>query len=115
MVLSKFQEKLGLPDFHEVNEMLTGESGKRIDNILSRLEKLSSNAESLKSAIDLLKIVRDLNGNGGLEKLDSILTKLPRGKNQAATIAELSKLLAGLEAKLDKVADLAKMILNEED
>lgn len=115
MVLQKFQEKFGLPDLKDVNEILTGEGGKRIDNILGRLENLSSNTEALKGAVDLLKLVKELNDNGGLEKLDSILNKLPKGKNQAATIAELGKLLSGLEGKLEKVANMAQMLLNAED
>ena len=113
--LQKVEEKFGLPKITEVTNLLTGEGGKRIDAILTRLEKLSKNNESLKDAIELLKVVEQLNHSGGLDKLDSVLSKLPKGKNQQTIIVELQKLLSGLDSKLEKISKLAKMILEKEE
>ena len=113
--LQRVEEKFGLPKLAEVTNLLTGEGGKRLDTILTKLERLSSNQGAIKDAIELLKVVEQLNQSGGLDKLDSVLSKLPRGKNQQAIIAELQKLLSGLDSKIDRISNLAKMILEREE
>ena len=95
-------DKLGLPPLHEVNELLSGESGKRLGQLLTRLEKLSKNDSQLKDAVELLRLVKQLDDSGALGRLLELLREigpLAKGKSGQALLSQLS----GLQGMLDKL------------
>lgn len=113
--LNKLEEKIGLPPLRDLSKILSGEGGKRIDSILGRLERLSSNPEVLTEVRGLMETIHEMGQSGELEKLDSIIRSLPRGKSGETMIAQLKQILDGLDSKLEKLTNLAKDIMTRED
>lgn len=114
-ILRPLEEKLGLPPLRELTEVFSSDNGKRMDAILSKLIKLSSNQGAFSQATELLKVVQDLGRTGDLERLDSILKSLPKGKSGQAMLTEVKNLINDLDKKLDKVSNLAQSILSREE
>jgi hypothetical protein len=113
--LRKFEEKVGLPPLREITSILSGENGKRIDGILSKLLKLSENTEVLREANRLMQTIQEMGRSGDLQTLNSILISLPRGKTGQDILIELNRLIEQLSSKIDKLSELAKKILSKED
>jgi hypothetical protein len=113
--LRALEEKMGLPPIREISKILSGEGGKRIDNILTRLERLSSNPEVLDQVRSLMETIHEMGQTGELEKLDSIIKSLPRGKSGETMIAQLKQIIEGLDGKLEKLSNLAREIMTRED
>lgn len=91
-----------LPSLHEVNALINGESGKRLLQILTRLEKLSKADGQMSQAVDLLRLVKELDDSGGLARLLELLRELGplvKGKEAKALMGQLS----GLQGMLDKL------------
>lgn len=115
MVLGRLEDKLGLPPIREITKILSGDSGKRIEAIIGKLEKLGNNQETLLAATKLMEMIHAMGQLGELDKLDSILKGLPKGKAGATLVAQLTELLNGLDSKLDKLNSLATKIMSSED
>lgn len=105
--LKTLEEKLGLPNLKDVTNLAIGPAGKRIDTVLARLEVLSKDTRTLKDAIDLLKLVQELDKAGTLERLIELLKGL-KPLTQGRTAQALVE-------KLDKMEKLLAILLKEED
>ena len=70
------EKKLGLPPVSEISGLLTGERGRLLDRILSRLERLSKNP-NIKDMTIIFDKLKELDERGTLERIDRILSKLP--------------------------------------
>ena len=114
-LLKELERRLGLPSLVDVTSLLSGDSGKRIDSILTKLEKLSSNQDALKEAVTLLQLVKELGQTGDLAHLDSILKNIPKGKTGQNMLIEVRHLISEISDKLDKVSNLATTILKSEE
>lgn len=115
MVLGRFEEKLGLPPLREISNILSGDGGKRIETILGKLEKLGSNQEVLIQATKLMEMIHTMGQLGELDKLDSILKSLPKGKTGANIVSQVAEILKGLDSKIEKLNTLATKIMTRED
>lgn len=110
-MLPKLEGRFGLPPLTAITSLLSGENGKRLDGILTKLEKLSRNKDSMTEAVKLLQTVQELGKSGDLERLASILNNLPKGKSGQAMLSEVNRLLEKLGSRVDKMAALAETIL----
>lgn len=89
-----------------VREITSGETGKNLDRLLARVERISKDSSALPQVLELFKVIERLGQAGYLKELDDILQKLPRGKNQQL-------LLSGLYLRLDKLFALLQSLLSE--
>ena len=87
----EIEKKLGLPNLSLVHDLMTGEKGKQLDRILSRLERLSKNP-STKDVVIILDRLKELDERGALERVDRILSKIP-----PLTKGDITKILQRLE------------------
>lgn len=115
MVLEKIEKSIGLPSLRSVADILSGENGKRIEAILSKLEKVSGNQEMLANMTKLMELIHAMGISGDLDKLDSILKSLPKGKAGESMVAQLGEIIKGLDTKIDRLSKLAKEIMGQED
>lgn len=108
-----FDDNFGTPTeaLKSFRELVSGESGKRIEDMLTKMENLSKDASNLKNVIDLLKIVQELDKSGGLARLDSIMMNIPKGAESKALAGELDKLASVFGPKVDKLITLAETIM----
>ena len=106
-------ESFGTPTegIKTIRSILTGDTGKRIDSLLGRIERLSANSESLPQVIELLKLVKELDDNGTLARVETMMKKLPSGRSGAVILTEIRSIADILETKVDKLSDLATKIL----
>ena len=113
-MLEALEKKLGLPPLRELTPLVTGSSGKRLERLLGKLEGLSRNGgESIGQAIELLKIVRDLDQSGGLERLENILSLLPKGKQSQELLEALNDIIAKYGPKIEKLVDFLEAMAKE--
>ena len=92
-------EKMGLPPIRQVLGMLEGDSGKRLERLVVKLEKLAQDSAGLMNATQLLTLVCKMHEDGSLEKLDELLKDLMAlSKSKTAT------------ALLEKVESMAPML-----
>lgn len=115
MVLARLEKQFGLPPLKEITTILSGDNGRQINSILSKLEKISHDQSAIVEAIALLRVVQELGRTGDLERLDSILKNIPHGKEGQELISEVRKLLTDLSEKLDKLSSLATTLLSKGD
>ncbi len=115
MVLPRLEKKLGIPPLQDITKILSGEGGKRIESILLKLDKLSDDQEVLVGIRQLLEAIHEMDQTGELDKLDSILKSLPKGKSGATMIAQVKEILDGLDKKIEKLTQLANDIMSRED
>lgn len=115
MVLQRLEEKMGLPPLREISSILSGDGGKRIETILTKLERLSDNQEVLIQATKLMEMIHAMGKLGELDKLDSILKSLPKGKSGATIVSQVAEILKGLDTKIEKLSTLATNIMSRED
>lgn len=111
--LRALEEKIGLPPLREVTKILSGDSSKRIEALLGKLEKLGENRGVLVEAIKLMEMVHAMAQSGELDKLESILKSLPKGKSGENMVAQVKQILDGLEGKIEKLTKLAQDILSK--
>ena len=94
-IKKKIEETYGLPKFESISELAVGESGKRINILLGRLERLSRDRQGLEMALELLKQVERMNETGSLERLIELsrdLVSLTKGKKAGKFLDRLEKL-----------------------
>ena len=115
MVLGRMEEKLGLPPLREVSKLLSGEGGKRVEAILKKMEKLVDNHEVLIEAAKLMEIIHEMGKTGELDKLDSVLKSLPKGKSGVTIMSQVKEILISLDGKIEKLSRLASNIMSTED
>ena len=108
--LSRLEGRFGLPKLDRmvdltdrISQIPSGESGKRIESILGKLEKLSNNDGNLDRATELLGHIERLDSNGTLNKVDGLL-------KDAKPIVN-SKIGRGLTKQVDKFGKLIEDIL----
>ncbi len=102
-ILAELEKKLGLPPLQQVTQMADGKTGERIERILGRLERLSKNSQGLGQALELLRLVKQLDDQGALQRLDSLLKDLQpltTSKGAMALLGRLEKLAPMLEGLL---------------
>lgn len=75
-MLDKLERKLGLPKLAEMTSLLSGDSGKRLEGIIGKLEKLSESDKNLQEIATLLNTIERLDQSGALVRLDDILKEL---------------------------------------
>jgi hypothetical protein len=115
VVLGRLEQKMGLPSLRDVMKLLSGEGGKRVESILNKLDKLSDDKEVLVEATRLMEVIHEMGKNGELDKLDSVLRSLPKGKAGASLIMQVRELLTGLDSKIERLSDLASTIMSKGD
>ena len=98
-----------------MREITSGERGKQLDSILTRITQLSKNGSMITEAVKLLELINELGKSGNLARLDSILKSLPQGKTGQTMLTDARKILEGLSDKLEKLTGLAETIMKAED
>jgi len=104
-ILAELEKRLGLPPLKQVTDMADGKTGERIERILGRLERLSKNSQGLGQALELLRLVKQLDDQGALQRLDDLLKDL-----QPLTT---SKGAMALLERLEKLAPMVEVLLKE--
>jgi len=70
------EEKAGLPPLEDLKSLSSGETGKRVDSILGKLERLSrEDPEKLKEAKEFLQVAAELHREGAIADLNQALDK----------------------------------------
>lgn len=106
MVFSKFEERLGLPPLKDMAALLSGPTGKRLESIVNKLNSLHKDTSSIKEMVTLLKLVKELDDNGTIERLTELLKEIkPLSK---------SKLGAALLEKFDKFEKMLTALLKDD-
>jgi uncharacterized protein YjgD (DUF1641 family) len=82
--------------------------------LLLRIERISRDSSNLSQVIELLKLVEKMSKDGTLDKLNSILQNIPKGKTGQALITELRKAISEISPRLDKLSALASALLKED-
>ena len=103
-MLQGIEKRLGLPPLEQALGLVQGPTGKRIESLLGRLERLAKDG-SLPQMIALLKMVQEMDKQGTLQRLESVLKLLPTGKSAQSSVA-LVQLLAQQVPKLDRLIGL---------
>lgn len=109
-IKKRLDQEFGSP--REVMALLSGDTGKRLEKILSLMMKLSNNGSG--DTVELLKLVKDLAHDGTLEKLEKILMLLPKGKDGRMMVMEIRRLATEMGPKLDKLTAIAGALLGED-
>lgn len=105
-MLKGFEERLGLPPLAEGVSILAGPTGKRLVALLSSLETLSKDKESLKNVAALLELVERLDKAGTLTRLIELLREIkPLARGKTAQL---------LVEKLDKIEGLMTVLMRED-
>jgi len=109
-------ETFGPPQegFKVVREITTGETSRRLDRLLLRIERISKDTSNIPQVIELLKLIQEMNQSGALDKLTSLLQAIPKGKTGQTLVTELRKAIAELAPRLDQLSNLAKVLLEKE-
>lgn len=97
-----------------LRELTSGETGKQLDKLLARVEKLSKDTSNLPQILELLKVVERLGQEGYLKELNDILKYLPKGQSGHAMVTELRKAIEELGPRLDKLSALATALMKKE-
>ena len=62
----------------EALKFVNGSSGKRLEDFMSRLEKLTEDPAMVQSATALIQNIIELDKQGGLERLNMVLERIER-------------------------------------
>jgi len=81
-----------------LKELTTGETSRRLDKLLLRVERLSKDSSAIPQVIELLKLIQEMNRTGVLDKLITLLQSIPK-----------------ISPRLDKLSNLAKVLLEKEE
>ena len=111
-MLNELEKKFGLPPLRQAMDLAAGPTGKRLDRILDRLVKLNQDG-TLPQAIRLLELLRDLDKEGALARLEGVLKSLPKGKQGEVLVTQLTTLVKELVPRLDRLSRLADVLLKE--
>jgi len=98
-VLNSLEKRLGLPPLQEMTELISGSTGKRVESVVCRLEKLSQNGTVLKDTIALLQMIREMDEAGTLQRLLELLKEL-KGKQATEMLARLDRMVSVLGSLL---------------
>jgi len=98
-----------------LKELTTGETSRRLDKLLLRIERISRDSSNLSQVIELLKLVEKMSKDGTLDKLNSLLQSIPKGKTGQTLVVELRKAITEIAPRLDKLSNLAKVLLKKEE
>jgi len=104
-LLKRIERTLGLPPLKQVTDMAEGKTGVRVERILGRLERLGKDSQGLGQALELLRLVKQLDDQGALQRLDDLLKDL-----QPLTT---SKGAMALLERLEKLAPMVEGLLKE--
>ena len=96
-----------------VREIVGGETGKQLNLLLARVERLSKDTSALPQVLELFKLIERCGQAGYLKELDSVLAHIPKGKSGQALITELRKAINEIVPRIDKLANLAKVLMEE--
>ena len=102
-LITELEKRLGLPPLKQVTDMAEGKTGARIDRILGRLERLGKDSQGLGQALELLRLVKQLDDQGALQRLDELLKNLQpltTSKGALALLERVEKLAPMLEGLL---------------
>ena len=102
-MLKRIEQTLGLPPLKQVTDMAEGKTGVRVERILGRLERLGKDSQGLGQALELLRLVKQLDDQGALQRLDALLKDLQpltTSKGAMALLERLEKLAPMLEGLL---------------
>lgn len=97
-----------------LRELTSGETGKQFNLLLVRVERLSKDTSALPQVLELFKLIERCGQAGYLKELDGILSNIPRGKVGQTMITELRKMVDEVLPRIDKLANLAKVLMKEE-
>ncbi len=111
-----FDETFGTPaeGIKTLRELTGGETGKQLNLLLARVERLSKDSSSLPQVLELFKLIERCGQAGYLKDLNGILQNIPRGKTGQALIAELRKAIDEIVPRIDKLANLAKVLMEKD-
>lgn len=106
MGLKELEKRFGLPPLDKGLGMVAGPMGRRLNTLLTRLEKLAQDKEAIRDVLTLLQLVQELDKAGTLERLNTLLKELgPLTKGKTAR---------QFLDKLEKFERLAEVLLKEE-
>jgi len=97
-----------------LKELTTGETSRRLDKLLLRVERLSKDSSVIPQIIELLKLIQEMNQTGALDKLISLLQSIPKGKTGQTLVVELRKAINELMPRLDKLSALVSTLMKED-
>jgi len=101
--LERLEERFGFPPLDDVKKLVTGDTGKRVNLLVARLERMSKDSSGILGAVELLKLVRELDQQGTLQRLLDLLKELSpivKGKQAGILIERLGKLETMLQSLL---------------
>jgi len=98
-----------------LKELTTGETSRRLDKLLLRVERISKDTSAIPQVIELLKLIQEMNRTGALDKLITLLQSIPKGKSGQTLVVELRKAITEIAPRLDKLSNLAKVLLEKEE
>lgn len=97
-----------------LHEFTSGETSRKLDRLLARIERISKDASNIPQVIELLKLIQEMNETGALDKLITLLKIIPKGKSGEVMVIELRKAITELAPRLDQLSNLAKVLLEKE-
>lgn len=97
-----------------LREFTSGETSRKLDKLLARIERISKDTSAIPQVIELLKLIQEMNETGALDKLITLLQAVPKGKTGQALVVELRKVVEELAPRLDKLSSLAKVLMEKE-
>lgn len=97
-----------------LREFTSGETGKQFERLLARVERISKDTSALPQVLELFKLIERLGQQGYLKELDDILKHIPKGKSGEALVVELRKAVEAIVPRLDKISNLARVLMEKE-
>ena len=94
-MLDRLEQRLGLPPLKEMSDMMTDEKIKQLGALLAKLDKLSKDTSAIKDMVVLLQLIKELDQQGTLGRLDSLLKELgpiTKGQTAAKLVEKLGKI-----------------------
>jgi hypothetical protein len=111
-----FDETFGTPaeGIKTLREFTSGETGKQLNLLLAKVERLSKDSSSLPQVLELFKLIERCGQAGYLKDLNGILKNLPRGKSGQTMVTELRKMVDEVVPRLDHLSALARTLMEKE-
>lgn len=101
-IVSSLEERFGVPPLGQVLKVVSGKTPEKLDSILKRIDGLSKDRDSIEMATKLLVVIGELDERGTLDKVITLLDKLPKGASGEKMMGELKKLAEDLFPKIEK-------------
>jgi len=110
-----FDQTFGTPaeGLKTLRELTGGETGKQLNLLLARVERLSKDSSALPQVLELFKLIERCGQAGYLKDLNGVLQNIPKGKSGQTMVAELRKMIDEIIPRIDKFASLAKVLMEE--